>query len=416
VKVSETIFLGLPKASAAEAAREANRANKPKTAKEALRAKTLAAKPKAEEAKAAKVELEAGWLAAAADSAVEAARSAGASGEELVEAWSKAANIAALIVVEAAEEVGAAVRKAARRALHALRSKGVAVPERRVAVAPKADAASVWEATFLPPDGRGTVAFTISKKMPDGRLHVAEVIARDPQGIAQAATAWLSRTQLREGHQRASARAGIAPVNVPVEWARVRIAEARKLNAASGTLLPLGLDACKELVEPAPESAQHPLHELEAALAEGAPTAAASAHTEPEFRGWLPDARAIDEMLRKLGESLGPDGAQEPEKVSTGLEEEVRNATDRYFTPEVRTTVARRLRDAAISIRVRHGDARAQEILATARAVEAAGLITSPPREVPFLVAYFQKAVAIMLQQGNGALRIPMGTGIPATA
>ena len=89
----------------------------------------------------------------------------------------------------------------------------------------------------------------------------------------------------------------------------------------------------------------------------------------------------------------------------------MRDATDRYFTPEVRSGVSRRLRDEAISIKARLGEDRAKEVLATARAIDAAGLIASPPREVPFLVAFFQKAVAMLLQQGNGALRIPMAPG-----
>src|SRR5690606_16431792 len=138
---------------------------------------------------------------------------------------------------------------------------------------------------------------------------------------------------------------------------------------------------------------------LEAQLGDDAATATPATHNEPEFRGWLPDQRAIEEMLRKLGEVLGPEGAQDPAKVSDALAEQVRDATDRYFTPEVRGVVARRLRDAAISVRARLGDERAKEILATARAIESAGLITAPPREVPFLVAYFQKAVAMLLQQ-----------------
>jgi hypothetical protein len=408
--VAETILLGLPKAKLD--AQTAKEAQKPKTAKEALRAKTLGrevapAKPK--EAAPVAVELQAEWIAAGASGAKAAVDAAGGAAEKLVEAWIKSQNAEALVEVEALTDVAGPVRKAAKRGVFALKSKGVAIPERKsAAAAPKASDADAWEATFLPPDGRGSVAFTIAKKLSDGRLQVAEVIAREPQGVVQAASAWLSRTQLREGHQRAQSRAGIAPVAVPVAWARKRIAEALKLNGTSGTLLPLGLDRCRELIEPAPEAAEHPISALEATLAEGAAPAAAALHNEPEFRGWLPDAPAIDEMLRKLGESLGEGGAKDPEKVSKGLDEEVKNATDRYFSPEVRGVVASRLRDAALSVRARAGEEKAKEVVATARAVEQAGLITSPPRDVAFLSAFFQKAVALLLQKGSGSLRIPM--------
>ena len=38
------------------------------------------------------------------------------------------------------------------------------------------------------------------------------------------------------------------------------------------------------------------------------------------------------------------------------------------------------------------------------------GLVTNPPRDVPFLRAFFDKAVAMMLAQGGGKLRIPVPT------
>jgi hypothetical protein len=88
------------------------------------------------------------------------------------------------------------------------------------------------------------------------------------------------------------------------------------------------------------------------------------------------------------------------------------DAADRFFSPEVRAVIASRMKDAAVSVRARKGDDRATEVLATARAVREAGLITSPPREVGFLVGMFQKAVGALLQQGGGSLRVP----VPAAA
>jgi hypothetical protein len=72
------------------------------------------------------------------------------------------------------------------------------------------------------------------------------------------------------------------------------------------------------------------------------------------------------------------------------------------------------MRDAAVSVRVRKGDARATDVLAVARAVREAGLITSPPREIPFLVGFLQKGIGALAQQGGGSLRIPVSGGIPA--
>ena len=44
---------------------------------------------------------------------------------------------------------------------------------------------------------------------------------------------------------------------------------------------------------------------------------------------------------------------------------------------------------------------------------EQAGLITNPPHEVPFLRAFFEKAVAVLAAQGQGNIRIPVPAQAP---
>ena len=77
------------------------------------------------------------------------------------------------------------------------------------------------------------------------------------------------------------------------------------------------------------------------------------------MRAWLPDRGALDQMLQKVGERLGADGVSDPEKVNEVLREEIDAATDRFFSPEVREIVARRLAYAAISVRSGKGSERA---------------------------------------------------------
>ena len=138
-----------------------------------------------------------------------------------------------------------------------------------------------------------------------------------------------------------------------------------------------------------------------------------SLHSVPEFGGWMPDKPAIDEMLQKLGESLGDDGSKEKDRVDEALKEEVASATDRFFTPEVRSLVADRMRDSAISVRIRTGDDAARRVLAVARAVREAGLVTSPPRDIPFLQGFFRKAVGMLVHQGQGRLQVPVAPQQP---
>lgn len=403
----ETILVGLPKVAAQRAAEKA--ANKPKTAKEALAARAAAgaAKPKNEPAKG-EVILDPSWVSADAGSAVSVLKGAGPAAEALVDAWLSASNVDAITAAAASEDLTGPARKASRRALGVLKARGVAVPERS-AQAPGARPGEeeVIEATFSPPDGRGTISFTIAKRRGGERAHIAEVIARDGVGVVNAVSGWMSRSQIKEAHQRIAESTGVPPAVVPPEWARYRIAQAKSENAKSGTLVPLGLDRCKDLLDPTPsEEPKHPTADLEDA-AGGAAGAPAALHAEPEMRSWLPDGQALDELLRKVGEKLSAADAEDSKKVDEVLQEEIKSATDRYFTPEQRALLARRMRDAAISIRQRAGDERAKDVLRAVKAVEQAGLITSPPSELEFLRVFFQKGLSILAQQ-QGGLRVPV--------
>ena len=183
---------------------------------------------------------------------------------------------------------------------------------------------------------------------------------------------------------------------------------ALKDNAKSGQLVPIGLERCKELLSrDSSEEPKHPLADLEAAL-EGDAAAPASLHGEPEFRGWVPDPRAIDEVIRAVGQRLNPADAEDAKKVDEVVRDEVKLATDRYFTPEQRAILARRMRDVAITVRGRAGDDKAREVLRAAKAIEGAGLITSPPSDLEFLRTFVQKGIAMAAQQQGGQLRVPV--------
>lgn len=419
-----TIIAPPPKASAPRVA-----ANKPAlTAKEALAAKAKAAQakgPKAavrtDEPAPAAVETPAfdqADLTATWDAAIEAARKAGDRASALVDAWLAGSNVEAIAAVADADAAPNVARKAARRALNVLKSRGTAIPTKPRVARIDSRAEVALEATFLPPDSSGTTAISITSRDASGRYHLAEVIVRENVGIVNAGSAWLSGSQLREGRARALEGLGVAPVQVPVDWARARIAAAKKQNAASGRILPLGLEGCQELIEPAPEAAPtHPVADLEeqvtSELASARTPGSDSLHGEPEFRSWLPDRGTLEDLLQRLGQRLGPQGTQDQQFVNTALREEMESSTDRFFSPEVRNVVAARMQDAAISVRARKGNERALDVLAVARAIREAGLITSPPREIPFLVAFMDKGISLLAHQGGGSLRIPMAAPAP---
>jgi hypothetical protein len=113
-------------------------------------------------------------------------------------------------------------------------------------------------------------------------------------------------------------------------------------------------------------------------------------------------------MLAKVGEHLSPDVQPEQSELSALIEAQIKDATDRLFSPQLREQLVRTMKDSALSILAREGEARTLEVVAAMKRISAAGLITDPPHEIGFLRAFFDKALAILLAQGQGRLNIPV--------
>src|SRR5206468_1461489 len=106
-----------------------------------------------------------------------------------------------------------------RRAINVLRARGVTIPTKnRITMMDDREGLPL-EAQLIPPDSSGTMAISITQKEPSGRYHIAEVLIREPVGILQAGSGWLSGTQIKEGRTRTMEGLGVAPVVVPVAWA-----------------------------------------------------------------------------------------------------------------------------------------------------------------------------------------------------
>lgn len=356
--------------------------------------------------------LDTALVGASADAALDAIAKAGGSAEALIGAWIKAGNAAA--VNEIAERGSGASRKAARRGINVLKARGIAIPSRssvtHVAGAPESES---FEAYMLAPDSVGTTLLVVAARTRTSRLRSAFVFLNEAVGVQRVDIMELSQSQLRDSLNNALRGGEYKPVKVPVEWARQRIAEARKRQQERGLLEPLGLSTSKNLLEPTPSSAvDHPFdgEGLELAEDDAKELARKSAllHAVPEFRGWAAPGPAVDELLARVGETLEPGQEPPTDLLAARLEEEVKSACDRYFTPERRAQLVKLMKDSALSILNREGETRALEVVATMKVIEAAGLVTDPPHEVPFLRGFFDKAIGGLLAQGQGRLRIPM--------
>jgi hypothetical protein len=348
-------------------------------------------------------------VAASAESALAALERAGDRAEALVEAWVKANNAAAVAV--AAERASGKARKAARRGINVLKSRGIKAPTTAHVVSLGQKGPETVEAWLLPPDTNGVSLVAIASRTPTSRYRVAFGFLSPEIGVVRATSGEMTQTDLKDSFQRAS-RGAYRAVKIPVEYARFRIAEARRRQKERGLAETLGFASGESLLAGAPPAAEHPFDTegLELGDEDARELAAKSAdlHALPEFVSWLPDRAAVDELLLKVGASLTPGEEPNQEQFEAALKSELLAAVDRYFTPERRTDLIQRMKDAALGVLARDGEDRALDVAAAIKAIEKTGLITDPPRDVPFLRAFFDKAIAVLLAQGNGQLRVPI--------
>lgn len=365
----------------------------------------------------AATDFDASLLNAPAADALGSLAKAGARAPQLVEAWVKAGNAAA--VAEVADKGEGAARKAARRGLNVLKARGVSIPEpTRVAALSGAKASEQTEAFMLAPDSLGNVLLAITTRSLTSRGKVAFVYLNDELGVHRVDVGELSQAQLKEALAKALPGARYKAVAVPIDWARRRVADARARHAERKIPEPLGFARAADLLGPVPDApVAHPFDAegLELSLEDASEMVKGSAelHNLPELQGWFPEKGAVDELFAFVGKGLseaGHDPSQQPpaEALRDILSEQIAAATDRYFTPERRARLVLALKDAALSVLAREGEEKALALAALAKVAAEAGLITNPPREIPFLRGYFEKAVSVLAMQNQGRLRIPM--------
>lgn len=333
----------------------------------------------------------------------------------LVDAWVSAANAEA--VQELAERAAGKLRTAARRGLNVLKSRGVPIPPRRKHLASNVAPVKELEAVMMPPDGSGTCLFVISHPHPSGRCDACFAYLNDSAGVQRIERVESTSNKIKSVLQKNYATMGAKPVSVPLPWARYRIAEARKIHAAAKVPEPLGFDSSKDLLEPLPDAPpEHPFDTegFEFALDDAKDLASDSGalHHLPEFAGWLPSQSAVNELFREVGKRISDetveDKGPEQERVSELLKLCMLESTDRYFTEARRDIVVARMKDAALSVLSTRGEADTLKVAATIQVIGQCGLVTDPPRDVPFLRAFFEKAVSLSMMQQGGALKIPV--------
>ena len=353
-------------------------------------------------------------LEATADSALEALASANGDAAGLVEAWVAASNAAA--VAEVAERGAGPARKAARRGLSVLKSRGVTVERRPRKASIAGSSKAETKAWMLPANSQGVVILVVAEHSPTSRSQVCVVQLRDRIGVMRIENAAVGSSSLSKKLKEMTGHPALSPVEVPVDWVRARIAAARARHQTNGVPEPLGFDTAAELLTPIPQT--HPAHpfdeeglEIADEDADALANDSARLHQLPEFNAWLPPKSAVEEVLYRVGQTLPPGEQPSQDLVAEKVTEEVRGATDRYFSPQAIEELVEMMKDSALSVLNRDGEAKALEVVGTMKVVQRCGLITNPPRDNAFLRGFFEKGIQALAMQTKGELKIPMPAG-----
>jgi hypothetical protein len=289
---------------------------------------------------------------------------------------------------------GKDVAKEAKRGLHLLKSRGVAVPE-----PPRAPAPAVTGSQPEPPlpayasaiDGRGERAVWIPRVMPGKGIEIAQAVVSDVLGLVELQVGQVGRKEWRalaKGLLSHGASMGVGEADR--ERAKSIVAAARARNDRSGHRVPEGADLWLAQLGPAsppsdPAAAFPPLpgDEEREALA-----ASAKLHDLPLVKGWLADEDYLRGVAAKLDEvAVSPlyvDERQRAEHMARTLGE----AVDGYLDDERRRLLSARLFALAEHLQERADPAHAQAAAAAARAL-AAG---APAASVPFARLLVEKA------------------------
>ncbi len=297
-----------------------------------------------------------------------------------------------------------AVAKEAKRVLHALKVRGVAVPEAPRPAPPPAAALPVeppppcYASTV---DGHGERAIWLARTVPGKGLEVAQAVLSDERGLLELQVGLLGRKEWRgfvKGLLEKGAAMGVA--ELPRERALALVANARARGEAAGTRAPEGADHWLAQQGPPP-----PLPAPGAALPPLAPEAAEAAlagsaalHALPLLGGWLADEPFLRELARDLDAlPAGEDrAARERDLVAASVA--------RYLTPERRARLSTRLLEVAEHLHAA-GDALHAGQAAAAAAALGAG---RPCEEIPFARRLVEKAFTL------GAAPAGPGAGPPA--
>jgi len=319
---------------------------------------------------------------------------AGADAPALIEALGAIPTPAAAAALAAVEQRAAdrGVRKAARRALHGLRQRGILPPPRPRPAAPPAPAPI--EGLVSAFDGRGDRLVWLLRALADGGTLLVAARLGEPAGLHDLQVAEVTRKQVRAARRELADDAGLRLVAADWRLLDALLVEADERAAAAGrgrayakVRVRLTSDPPATAAEPVSTRVRAPAADEVEALVDRSGTLL----DEPELRAWWPAPDAVApflaevEALRESPLVLSP--AQQEERVAAV----VRRAAAALFPP---ADLARRLAGTAyVLAETGRGEAAAQ-------ALAVAGVLRARPEraaDVPLVATLVRGVLGRML-------------------
>ncbi len=320
-------------------------------------------------------------------------------GAELADAWSEAERGGPALGGVDEESLPKAGRKALRRALHRLRARGVALPERPkapvVAALPRLE--DELESAFLSAfDPAGARIGVLIEPHPGGGARIFELVLDPGRGVVDCSIYTTGRSEARRFARSLQARERFPGVTVSPAAFRAFVARVARQQLPDRSP-PRAFDEWRGRLAVAPEGARTPGAEAREALGEPADAealrAAVALVERRELGPWPPAEAALRATAEKLRDAMQAkiivSGAQRRERADAV----VRESLAEVYDPASAEAVALRFEETAF-VRWKagqEGDARA--CLAAARAFR-----ERPAAENPVARALLEAVLAPLLR------------------
>lgn len=312
-------------------------------------------------------------------------------GEALVALLVERADAARLLRLgEAADK---ALAKRARRALHLLRTRGVAAPaaaKREFRPAGPYASASDDPSLASMIDGRGERIVWLVRPAGDG-FDIFEAQLSDTRGILGFTAAHAPRKQWRQHVGRVVADERLAVARVPERHARQLIEDGYQRTLAAGRVPPEEFARARLSMGHYEPEARHPSLDVAPPLPLAEARARlASLHELVELRSWIPPEESLPALDLEIGNiatsKLIVDPAQRREQLAVAVEKVASAA----LTPDYRALLATRLRETAFLLFQR---GRADEARLASAAAELTLDESVAAGDNPFVLRLFDKVV-----------------------